>query len=119
MPVVDHLNSTQPFEDKPWPGVDTVADSPHRGNLYVAWTRFDTYGSKDPADKSHIVFSRSRDGGQTFSVPIRVSDTPGDAQDSDDTVEGAVPAIGRSIPPTGRSTWSSTTGGASRERSPA
>jgi len=94
VPVVDHLNSTQPFEDKPWPGVDTAAESPHRGNLYVAWTRFDIYGSKDSADKTHIVFSRSRDGGQTFSVPIRVSDTPGDAQDSDDTVEGAVPAIG-------------------------
>jgi len=94
VPVVDHVNSTQPFEDKPWPGADTAADSPHRGNLYVAWTRFDVYGSKDPADKTHIVFSRSRDGGRTFSVPVRVSDTPGDAQDSDNTVEGAVPAIG-------------------------
>ncbi|HSB60147.1 MAG TPA: sialidase family protein [Vicinamibacteria bacterium] len=94
VPVVDHVNSTQPFEDKPGPGADTAAGSPHRGNLYVAWTRFDAYGSKDPADKSHIVFARSRDGGRTFSVPIRVSDTPGDAQDSDGTVEGAVPAVG-------------------------
>src|SRR5262249_30205878 len=54
VPVVDHFNGVTPFEDKPWLAVDTVADSPHRGNIYVAWTRFDVYGSKDPAHKSHI-----------------------------------------------------------------
>jgi hypothetical protein len=94
VPVVDHVNSRQPFEDKPWPAVDTSAESPYRGQLYVAWTRFDQYGSKDPAHKSHIYFARSTDGGRSFSVPIAVSDTPGDAQDGDGTVEGAVPATG-------------------------
>ena len=94
VPVVDHVNSVEPFEDKPWPAVDTAADSPHRGSLYVAWTRFDVYGSADPAHESHILFARSRDGGRTFSAPVRVSDRPGDARDGDDTVEGAVPAVG-------------------------
>jgi hypothetical protein len=94
VPVVDHINTAIPFEDKPWVTVDDAQDSPNRGNVYVAWTRFDVYGSNNPEDKSHIWFSRSRDGGRTFMVPVRVSDQPGDAKDSDGTVEGAVPAIG-------------------------
>ncbi len=61
--VVDHINTAIPFEDKPWLGVDRAAASPHRGNVYVAWTRFDVYGSANPAHRSHIMFSRSRDGG--------------------------------------------------------
>ncbi|MEW6323041.1 MAG: sialidase family protein [Acidobacteriota bacterium] len=92
--VVDHLNTAIPFEDKPWIGVDRSSASPHRGNVYVAWTRFDVYGSPDPAHRSRIMVSRSRDGGRTFSVPLEISDVSGDAKDSDDTVEGVVPAVG-------------------------
>jgi imidazolonepropionase-like amidohydrolase len=94
VPVVDHVNSVEPFEDKPYLCLDTGADSPHRGNIYVAWTRFDVYGSKEPQHKSHVYFARSRDGGKTFSAAHRISDTPGDCLDSDNTVEGAVPAVG-------------------------
>jgi hypothetical protein len=93
-PVVDHINTVEPFEDKPWLIVDNVPDSPHFGNVYVAWTRFDVYGSDNPNDSTQILFSRSVDGGETFSVPHRISDSGGDAVDSDDTVEGAVPAVG-------------------------
>jgi hypothetical protein len=92
--VVDHINTAIPFEDKPWPGVDRAESSPHRGNVYVAWTRFDVYGSEDPAHRSHIMISRSRDGGRTFSTPLEISDETGDARDSDNTVEGAVPVAG-------------------------
>jgi hypothetical protein len=92
--VVDHLNTAVPFEDKPWVGVDDAQESPHRGNVYVAWTRFDVYGSSNPEDKTHIWFSRSRDGARTFTPPVQVSDAPGDARDSDGTVEGVVPAVG-------------------------
>jgi hypothetical protein len=94
VPVVDHFNTVEPFEDKPWLVTDDTPDSPHSGNLYLAWTRFDVYGSDDPADSTHILFSRSTDGGESFSVPFRISDSGGDAVDSDDTVEGAVPAVG-------------------------
>ena len=94
IPVVDHINTAIPFEDKPWIGVDRSVASPHRGNVYVAWTRFDVYGSKDPAHRSRIMVSRSRDGGRTFSVPLEISDESGNALDSDDTVEGVVPASG-------------------------
>ena len=92
--VIDHINTAIPFEDKPWLGVDRGATSPHRGNVYVAWTRFDVYGSASPAHRSHIMLSRSRDGGRSFSPPVEISDDTGDARDSDDTVEGAVPVSG-------------------------
>ena len=92
--VVDHINTAIPFEDKPWPGVDRSESSPHRGNVYVAWTRFDVYGSENPAHRSRIMISRSRDGARTFSPPLEISDETGDARDSDNTVEGVVPVAG-------------------------
>jgi hypothetical protein len=94
VPVVDHVNTAIPFEDKPWVGVDDADDSPHRGNVYVAWTRFDVYGSANPEHKTHIWFTRSRDRARTFAPPVQVSDLPGDAKDSDGTVEGVVPSVG-------------------------
>jgi len=94
VPVVDHPDTVEPFEDKPWLVTDNAPDSPHLGNLYLAWSRFDVYGSDNPNDSTHILFSRSTDGGETFSAPVRISDAGGDAVDSDDTVEGAVPAVG-------------------------
>ena len=63
-------------------------------NVYVTWTRFDNYGSNDPEDQSHIYFSRSNDGTRTFSNPVRISDKGGDCLDDDNTLEGAVPAVG-------------------------
>src|SRR5262249_10333795 len=92
--IVDHVNTLEPFEDKPWLAIDTNPDSPHQGNIYVAWTRFDVYGSKDPAHKSHIYFARSRDGGRTFAPIQRISAEPGGAVDDSNTVEGAMPAVG-------------------------
>jgi hypothetical protein len=94
LPVVDHINSAIPFEDKPWIGADRGENSPHRGNVYVAWTRFDVYGSDNPVHRSHIMFSRSRDRGRTFSTPLEIADETGDAKDSDGTVEGVVPVAG-------------------------
>jgi len=93
-PIVDHINTIVPFEDKPYPGVDLSADSPYRGRLYVAWTRFTRYGSPSPEDSSYIFVAASGDGGRTFTRPVRVPGTAGDALDGDNTVEGAVPAPG-------------------------
>ena len=94
VPLIDHLNSIVPFEDKPYPGVDLSPDSPHRGSVYVAWTRFTRYGSESPEDSSFIYVVRTTDGGRTFSRPHRIPARGGDARDGDDTVEGAVPAVG-------------------------
>ncbi len=86
--VVDHLNTIEPFEDKPF--LTTGPD----GRVYVAWTRFTKYGTPDPAETSHIIFSLSEDAGESFAMPFRVSEEPGDAVDSDGTLEGVVPVVG-------------------------
>jgi len=94
VPAINHINSVTPFEDKPGIVADNAVDSPYRGNVYLAWTRFDVYGTSDPECHSQIYFSRSTDDGKTFAMPFRISDTGGDCRDSDNTVEGAVPAVG-------------------------
>jgi hypothetical protein len=94
VPVVELFNSVEPFEDKPWIKADMSQESPNRGNLYIAWTKFDVYGSAKPEHKSHVYFSRSVDCGKSFAVPHKISDQPGDAQDRSDTVEGACPGVG-------------------------
>ncbi|MBI2803783.1 MAG: exo-alpha-sialidase [Planctomycetes bacterium] len=94
VPIIDHINSVTPFEDKPWLSVDKSKDSPHRGNIYVAWTKFAEYGSKKAEDKTHVFVSRSRNAGKSFSVPHRVSQTPGDCLDKSNTLMGAIPAVG-------------------------
>lgn len=93
-PAINHVNTVIPFEDKPGIVVDNAPASRWKGNVYLAWTRFDVYGSSNPEDRSQIYFTRSTDQGQTFSMPFRISDTGGDCLDSDNTVEGAVPAVG-------------------------
>lgn len=91
-PIIQHQGSV-PFEDKSYPVCDWT-QGPFRNSVYVCWTQFDHYGSSDPADSSRILFSFSRDHGETFSPPAKISDRGGDAVDSDATVEGAVPAVG-------------------------
>jgi len=92
--AINHVNTVIPFEDKPGLIVDNAPASRFKGNVYLGWTRFDVYGSADPEHRSQIYFTRSTDQGQTFSMPFRISDTGGDCLDSDNTVEGAVPAVG-------------------------
>jgi len=94
VPAINHINSVIPFEDKPGIVVDNATESKYKGNVYLAWTRFDVYGSADPECHSQIYFSRSTDGGKTFAMPVRISDSAGDCRDSDNTVEGAVPTVG-------------------------
>ena len=81
------------LQDKEWLVCD-MTDGPRAGSIYASWTDFTKYGSEDPKDSSVIVFARSLDRGETFEPFVRVSDKGGDAIDSDNTVEGAVPAVG-------------------------
>lgn len=80
-------------QDKEWITYDR-SESAFSGNLYLSWTEFDAYESDNPDDKSRIRFSRSEDRSETWSSPIVISDTEGDCLDSDNTMEGAVPAVG-------------------------
>jgi hypothetical protein len=73
-------------QDKEW----AIAD--RKGNIYVTWTQFDKYGSKDPACESTILLSRSSNG-KKWSKPIKIAQSPGNCLDDDDTTEGAVPAV--------------------------
>lgn len=76
-------------QDKHW-----VAYDPDGSTVYMTWTEFDEYESEKPEDSSRIVFSKSFDRGETWSDPIQISYYNGDCLDNDNTVEGAVPAIG-------------------------
>jgi hypothetical protein len=80
-------------QDKEWLAAD-MTTSPFRGFVYMTWTEFDEYGSPNPSDSSRILFSRTTDRGATWSAPVRISDRGGDCIDDDNTVEGAVPAVG-------------------------
>jgi BNR/Asp-box repeat len=82
------LNGTK-AQDKHW-----IATDRQTNTLYVTWTQFDDYGSSNPADSSVILFSKSTDGGETWSPALRISELAGDCLDSDDTAEGAVPCVG-------------------------
>ena len=80
-------------QDKAWIAVDETS-SPYADRLYLSWTEFDAYGSTVPADSTRILLSASSDFGTNWSAPLRVSDAGGNCIDEDDTVEGAVPAVG-------------------------
>ncbi len=84
------LNGGPDFaQDKEWIAVD-----PQNNILYVTWTQFDSYGVNDTSKKSNIYFSKSTNAGQTWSQAIRINELSGDCIDSDNTTEGAVPAVG-------------------------
>jgi len=87
------LTSPAKAEDKEWLAVD-LTNSPYYNNIYMSWTEFDSYGSSFPGDSSRILFSYSSDSGETWSAPLKISDRGGDCIDDDNTVEGAVPAVG-------------------------
>ena len=76
-------------QDKEWAIVD-----PKTNTIYITWTQFDKYESKESTDSTHILFSSSADGGITWTVPVRLNQFAGNCLDSDSTVEGAVPAAG-------------------------
>ncbi len=76
-------------QDKEW----AVAD-PNSHELYLTWTQFDAYGSEKEEDRSNILFSRSTDQGKSWSVAKSINALSGNCLDDDDTVEGAVPAVG-------------------------
>jgi hypothetical protein len=76
-------------QDKEWAVVDSA-----NNNIYVTWTQFDEYGVSDPDKFSNIHFSKSTDGGETWSDAKQINEVSGNCVDDDQTTEGAVPAVG-------------------------
>ncbi|MGA8025037.1 MAG: sialidase family protein [Candidatus Acidiferrales bacterium] len=70
-----------PFEDKPYIVADNNPQSPYKGNLYIGWTEF-------TLEKTAILFSRSTDGGKTWSPPQEISTHEGLPRDDTGAVEG-------------------------------
>lgn len=63
------------------------------GSIHMTWTQFDEYGVSTNCE-SQILYSKSVDEGETWSSPKIINEVSGDCIDDDNTVEGAVPAIG-------------------------
>ncbi len=82
------LNGTK-AQDKAWAVVDSGTNT-----IYVTWTQFDEYGTADTTKFSNIHFSKSTDGGLTWTDALGINQYSGDCVDSDNTTEGAVPAVG-------------------------
>ena len=82
------LNSSK-HQDKQWAVINPI-----NNEIYSTWTQFDKYGSEDKNDKSNILFTKSTDNGKTWSTPLQINETSGDCTDNDNTVEGAIPAVG-------------------------
>lgn len=82
-------NDTLKDHDKQWVALDKK-----KNTIYMTWTRFDQYQGTDPMDSSQILFSRSVDGGASWTEGKRINDLGGDCVDRDSTVEGAVPCVG-------------------------
>ena len=74
-----------PFEDKSYIVADNT-DSRYAGNLYVGWTEFHL-------DDSVVLFSRSTDGGQTWSPALDISAHHGLPRDDNGAVEGFSGAV--------------------------
>jgi hypothetical protein len=74
-----------PFEDKPWVVADTSGS--HAGNLYIGWTQF-TLAASD------LLFSRSTDGGKSWSKPIKLSSVSGLPRDDNGALEGFHGVVG-------------------------
>ncbi len=74
------------FEDEPRIFADNGPKSPYAGNLYVGWVEWQL-------DKSVMLFSRSADAGQTWSVPIRIDTHAGLPRDDNGALGGFMQTV--------------------------
>ena len=101
---VFEASPNQVFSDKPWIAVDQ-SDGPYRGYIYVVWS-YDHNGTCGGINtcSEELAFSRSTDGGKTFSpinlvegnAPFCKNPATGRPASSTkcDAVQGAIPVVG-------------------------
>lgn len=78
-------------QDKEWAVIDR-----ENNIIYISWSEFDRQGSKNPVHKSLILLSKSEDGGETWSTPVKVSNKSGDSGGGNGSVHASMPAVGPS-----------------------
>jgi hypothetical protein len=76
--VISSADTPVSFNDKIAIATDTNPLSPNFGNLYVSWTLFTgnptlNFGEAPVFSPEPIALARSTDGGNTFSMPVRLS----------------------------------------------
>ncbi len=78
-----------------WQWLDRFQQSESRLILDEVMKIFDEYNNKDTANfHTRILFSKSTDGGVTWSNSLKINQFDGNCLDDDYTVEGAVPVAG-------------------------
>src|SRR6185437_5636978 len=79
-------DSESHMEDMPRIFADTNSRSPYAGNIYVGWIEWQL-------EQSVMLFSRSTDGGKTFSQPILISTHAGLPRDDNGGLVGFVGVV--------------------------
>lgn len=74
------------LEDMPRIWADAQPRSPYRGRLYLAWIEWQL-------TQSIVLFSRSTDGGATWSEPVRISTRAGWPRDDNGAVVGIIGTV--------------------------
>ena len=67
--IISSRLSAVTFSDKNWIAADDAASSPFFGNVYACWVSFRSIGGAPEP----VMFSRSTDGGDTWSAPKQLS----------------------------------------------
>ena len=65
------VGAQQIFLDKEWMAVDNNPSSPNYGNIYITFSAFRI--EKGVYDESPIMFVKSEDGGQSWTLPVEIS----------------------------------------------
>jgi hypothetical protein len=87
IPILENATAPGiPFEDKPYLLADH-SNSRFVGNVYLGWTEYSE-------TRSVILLSRSTDGGQTWSKPLRISTRAGVPRGDDGAAIGFTGAVG-------------------------
>jgi hypothetical protein len=75
IPVRTNFDNPALSDDKEFMAVDSFPNSPFRDNVYITWTIFDFSCPVEEGGycESPIFFSRSEDGGVTWSEPLEIS----------------------------------------------
>lgn len=108
IPIRTNFDNVALFDDKNFMAADYFESSPYRDNVYVTWTLFDFSCGPDEVDycESPIVFSRSTDGGVTWSDAMEISGAnpeicdfgdlfdPGEKASSCNMSQGSYPLVG-------------------------